>query len=173
MGSGDPSQRDAHVSQQLPLYPSRGAGETVHVLSFNEELCRQWANALPKAPLKLLSLPTSYLEDRAVLSTLLRQQQPRKAFFFSLSGLGIGNREQGQRKLNLRSRRLDEEDRKWAGSLPSPGIPNGTQVSAQEQYSLPRGLEGLPDILWKQVPSSLQAGVTQEVGQRVTSLGLA
>lgn len=82
MGSGDPSQRDAHVSQQLPLYPSRGAGETVHVLSFNEELCRQWANALPKAPLKLLSLPTSYLEDRAVLSTLLRQQQPRKAFFF-------------------------------------------------------------------------------------------
>lgn len=24
-----------------------------------------------------------------------------------------------------------------------------TQVSAHEQYSLPRGLEGLPDILWK------------------------
>lgn len=65
---------------------------------------------------------------------------------------------------------MAEEDRKWAGSLPSSGIPNGTQVSAQEQYSLPRGLEGLPDTLWKQVPSSLQAGVTQEVGQRVTSL---
>lgn len=66
---------------------------------------------------------------------------------------------------------MDGEDRKWADSLPSSVIPNGTQVSAQEQYSLPRGLEGLPDILWKQVPSSLQAGITQEVGQRVTSLG--
>lgn len=80
---------------------------------------------------------------------MLRQQQPRKAFFLSLSRLGIGNREQGQRNRNLRSRRMDEEDRKWVGSLPSSVIPNRTHVSAQEQYSIPRGLEGLPDILWK------------------------
>lgn len=28
-------------------------------------------------------------------------------------------------------------------------IPNRTQASVQEQYSLPRGQEALPDILWK------------------------
>lgn len=96
------------------------------MLSFNEELCHHWATALPKAPLKQLSLPIGHLEDCGPEAPiLLRQQQPRKAFF-SLSGLGIGNSEQGQRKLNSRSRRMDEEDRKWAGSLPSSVIPNGT-----------------------------------------------
>ena len=60
--------------------------------------------------------------------TLLRQQQPRNASLSlslslslppPLSLLGIGNREQGQRKRNLRSRRMDEEDRKWAGGFSS------------------------------------------------------
>lgn len=36
-----------------------------HVLSFNEELCHHWA--IPKAPLKQLSLPISHLEDIVVL----------------------------------------------------------------------------------------------------------
>lgn len=48
----------------------------------------------------------------------------------------------------LRPRRMDEEDRKWEGSLPSAVSPRGTQASA-EQYSVPRGPEALPDILWK------------------------
>lgn len=43
---------------------------------------------------------------------------------------------------------MDEEDRKWEGSLPSAVIPDGAQARA-EQYSVPRGPEALPDILWK------------------------
>lgn len=38
-----------------------------HVLSFNEELCHHWVTALPKAPLKQLSLPIGHLEDSVVL----------------------------------------------------------------------------------------------------------
>lgn len=46
---------------------AEGLVSSHHVLSFKEELCHQWATALPNAPLKQLSLPISHLEVRVVL----------------------------------------------------------------------------------------------------------